>query len=107
MATIPFGKHRGVELKNLELSYIAWCASFYKDGKWKTLMEEEFVHRGHTLKALQKEMKRLVKDGWFDEEGKQLKTEKIWVTWTDDKRNKGSGSLSEAVGSIIPDCPDS
>lgn len=48
---IPFGKHRGFKLKEVDIGYLKWCAeNFDKENKWKKIFESE-TKRRNIIKA--------------------------------------------------------
>jgi len=42
---IPFGKHNGTKLCDLDKGYIKWCIKTFDAGKWKGLFEKELKRR--------------------------------------------------------------
>ena len=43
--TIPFGKHRGTKITDIDDGYMQWAVDNFDNGKWKTIFKNELARR--------------------------------------------------------------
>ncbi|MDZ4228391.1 MAG: DEAD/DEAH box helicase [Candidatus Levybacteria bacterium] len=43
--TLPFGKHLGAKISELDQDYMKWCSENFDNGKWKTIFVNELKRR--------------------------------------------------------------
>lgn len=68
---LPFGKHRGIKLRDVPDDYLNWCCEKLKDDfyEWAVAAEEELQRRKQddaSIKSLEEQANQLLRDAGFD-----------------------------------------
>lgn len=69
---LPFGKHRGIKLRDVPDSYLNWCEEKLKDDdfhEWAVAAKEEIHRRENedsSVESLEEQANKLLRDAGYD-----------------------------------------